>query len=849
MLRKNRYPSARNSDKAHHLLVSAMQTFATEPGVPETIAVETPEVLEPLRDAAVFLLDRRGRIASWNEGVGKILGWQRDDWIGQPLHLPFTPEDTSAGVPQLELRRAAATGRADDSRWMLRKSGERFYAYGVLTRLKNREGAVVGYLKALYDGTEQQRQHAEMSHALLMHAQLKAWAEYLEGALTATLESVDDGVLICEPHGLQRCNAAALRLLGADALEELQTRPGHWAQHVRLRRQRDGPPLAENQLPLRQLAQGHSDVQNLWLTHPDTGADRLLRCSAAPIVVGGRNDGGVVVLSDIDERQQLRQKGQALSAVQDLLQARDAELRALAESVRDYAIFTLDTAGRISSWHAGAEAMKGYTADEAIGTHFAFLFTPEDRAAGLPGKQLALAARHGEFKAEAQRLRKDGSSFDAAVVLTALRGPRSELLGFLKLTQDISQRRQTERERETMLAQAQAARREAERASQAKDEFLATISHELRTPLSAILGWAHVLERGLADTQTVQHGLAAISRNARIQSKLIEDLLDMSRIEAGQLRLDLQRIELSAVIAAAIDSCLPAALAKGIGMRTVFSHSAGVVRGDSARLQQVVSNLVGNAIKFTPAGGEVSISLSQRDGQAQISVTDNGQGIAPEFLPHLFDRFLQQDGSRTRRHGGLGLGLSIVRQLVQLHHGSVQATSDGQGQGATFTVTLPAVDQTDGTADGGGTADPAHGSAVAPPATADDMPRLDGVHVLLVDDEADMREVTSQLLEDAGAHVQLASSAEAALLAISDSVPDVIVSDIGMAGVDGYEFMRRLRALPADEGGSTPAMALTAYSQPEDRDRALAAGFQHHLGKPASPQSLLEMLAGMSLPR
>jgi len=826
-----------------------MQTFATEPGVPETIAVDAAEALESLRDAAVFLVDRCGRIASWNEGVARILGWERADWIGQPLHLPFTFDDISAGVPQLELRRAAATGRADDSRWMLRKSGERFYAHGVLTRLKTRQGTLVGYLKALYDGTEQQRQHAEMSHALLMNAQLKAWAEHLESALTATIEAVDDGVLICEPHGLRLCNAAALRLLGADALEELQTRPGHWAQHVRLRRQREGPPLPADQMPLRQLAQGHRDVQNLWLTQPDTGADLLLRCSAAPIVVGGRHDGGVVVLSDIDERQQLRQKGQALSVVQDLLQARDAELRALTESVRDYAIFTLDTAGRISSWHAGAEAMKGYSADEAIGTHFACLFTPEDRAAGQPSEEMALAARHGEFKGEGQRMRKDGSCFDAAVVLTALRGPRGELLGFLKLTQDISQRRQTERDRETMLAEAQAARFEAERSSQAKDEFLATISHELRTPLSAILGWAHVLERGLADAQTVQHGLAAISRNARIQGKLIEDLLDMSRIEAGQLRLDLQRVELSGVIAAAIDSCLPAALAKGIGMRTVFSHSAGVVRGDSARLQQVVSNLVGNAIKFTQAGGEVSTSLSQHDGQAQISVTDNGQGIAPEFLPHLFDRFLQQDGSRTRRHGGLGLGLSIVRQLVELHHGSVQATSDGQGQGATFTVTLPVLAKTDTTTDAGDDADRAHGSAAEPPAAAEAMPRLDGVRVLLVDDEADMREVTSQLLEDAGAQVQLASSAEMALRSISDNVPDVIVSDIGMAGVDGYEFMRRLRALPAAEGGSTPAMALTAYSQPEDRDRALAAGFQHHLGKPASPQSLLEMLAEMSPPR
>jgi len=819
-----------------------MQTFATQAGVPEAIALNTSAVLEPLRDAAVFVLDRLGRIATWNEGVGAILGWERDEWIGQPLQLAFTPEDIRAGMPEAELHRAAATGRSEDSRWMQRKSGERFYASSVLARLKDAQGIVVGYVKALRDGTWQQQQQAEVSRALLMHDEAVAWAGQLDRALTATIEAVDDGVLICEAQGLLRCNAAALRLLGMNALEDLQN-ADHWAQKFRLRRERNGVPLPLEQTPLRLIAQGRSDVQDLWVTQPETGVDVFLRCAAAPIVVGGRSDGGVVVISDLEERLQLRQKGQALSVVQNLLQERDAELRALSEGVRDYAIFTLDTAGCVSSWHAGAQLMKGYTADEAIGTHFSFLFTPEDRAAGLPDKELALAARDGEYKCEGQRLRQDGHRFDAAVVLTALRGPRGELLGFLKLTQDISQRRQIERGRETTLAQAQAARSEAERASQAKDDFLATISHELRTPLSAILGWAHVLERGVVDAATVRHGLEAIARNARIQSQLIEDLLDMSRIEAGHLRLDMQRIELAGVIATAIDSCLPAAANKCIGLRTVFSQAGGVTWGDAARLQQVVGNLVSNAIKFTPEGGEVNITLSQHDGQAQIAVADNGQGIAPDFLPHLFDRFQQQDGSRTRRHGGLGLGLSIVRQLVQLHHGSVQAHSAGNGQGATFTVTLPSLGGADDSA-----GDASKGAVTAPPASDAAVQRLDGVRVLLVDDEADMREVTAQLLKDAGAEVRLASNAESALQALADAVPDVILSDIGMPGVDGYEFMRRLRDLPDAQGGGTPAVAFTAYSRPEDRERAMAAGYQRHLVKPASVQSLLQVLAELSLP-
>ena len=825
------------------MLHLSMQSFATEPGVPEAIGVSAPEVLEPLPDAAVFMIDRSGRIATWNQGVGLILGWRREEWIGQPVRLAFTSEDVDAGVPEAELRRAAAIGLANDSRWMQRKSGERFYASGVLTRLQNAEGTVVGYLKALRDGTLQHHQQAEVSRALLMHDQAGARAQHLDSALTATIDALTDGVLIGDAHGLRRCNAGALQLLGANSFEDLQKGAEHWTQHFRLRRERNGSLLPVERLPLRVTAQGRSDVQDLWVTQPETGADRYLRCAAVPIVVGGRVDGGVLVLSDLEERLQWRQKGQALSVVQNLLQERDAELRALTEGVRDYAIFMLDTAGRISSWHTGAQMMKGYTAEEAIGTNFERLFTPEDRAAGLPSTVLGLAARNGEYKVEGQRVRRDGSRFDAAVVLTALRGPRGELLGFLKLTQDISQRRQTERECETMLAEAQAARTEAERVSQAKGDFLATISHELRTPLAAILGWAQVLERGLADAAKVRHGLAAISRNARIQCQLIEDLLDMSRIDAGQLRLDMQRIELDGVITSAIDSCLPAAALKGIGLRTVFSHGCCAVQADSARLQQVVSNLLNNAIKFTPAGGEVSISLSQRDGQAQIAVSDKGQGIAPEFLPHLFDRFRQQDGSRSRRHGGLGLGLSIVFQLVRLHRGHVQAYSAGDGQGATFTVSLPVMERA-----GASELDPMGDAVGSPAAPQAAVSRLDGVRVLFVDDEADIREVTSQLLQEAGAQVWLASTAEAALTAVAEALPDVIVSDIGMPGMDGYEFMRRLRLLPAAQGGCTPAVAFTAFSQPEDRDHALAAGYQRHLGKPATAQVLLQTLAELSIP-
>jgi len=805
-------------------------TSEREPDAIELYSARTPE---PPRHSAMFIIDHDGRVVSWNEGVRQILGWEREDWIGQSLQVAFTPEDVKNGVPQMELGLAAATGRSDDTRWMLRKDGSRFLAHGVLTRLQNAQGRTLGYLKALRDGSQQQQLDAELSRSLRLLDQARARAELQDAALEAVMEAVSDGVVISDRHSVQRCNAAALALLGAGSPGELQMGADRWATRFALRRERDGPPLAADETPMRVALAGRSDLQDLWATNAGSGVDVVLRCVALPMLVDGRVEGSVAVFSDLDEGLQLRQKRHDLSRVQNVLQERNAELRALLDGVRDYAIYALDTAGRISSWHPGAQAMMGFNAEEAIGTHFTRLFTEEDRISGRPNEEMALAARHGEYKGEGLRLRKNGSTFDAAVVLTALCGPRGEQLGFLKLTQDISGRLTQQREREAMLADAQAARAEAERASQAKGEFLAIVSHELRTPLSAMLGWAHVLQRGAVDANTLERGLAAISRNARIQGQLIEDLLDMSRIEAGQLRLDLQRIELGGVIAAAIDSARPASSLQRIDLRTVFSPGGCTVLGDAARLQQVVANLLNNAIKFTPQGGQVSVSLTKAGGNARLAVTDTGQGIEPDFIARMFDRFQQQDGSRTRRHGGLGLGLAIVRHLVQLHGGTVQAQSPGSEQGATFTVTLPLLGAGAGRA------------FDAPPAQADreTPPRLDGLRVLLVDDEPDMRAVTGQLLRDAGAELCLAASAEEGWAALQGFAADLIVSDIGMPGIDGYEFVRQLRARTAALGGQTPALAFTAYTRPEDRERALAAGFQDHLGKPATPTALVQALA------
>jgi PAS domain S-box-containing protein len=527
----------------------------------------------------------------------------------------------------------------------------------------------------------------------------------------------------------------------------------------------------------------------------------------------------------------------APNQVEQVLHERTATLQALLQGVRDYAIYTINPQGRISSWHRGAELLKGYTAEEAVGMPFAALFTPEDRASGQPEHELQVAGERGEYTGQGWRVRRDGSLVEVAVVLTALRGPRGELLGFLKLTQDITARRAEERAREDALRASQKARIEAERASQSKGEFLATLSHELRTPLSAILGWAQVLERGAFDAGTLKHGLDAISRNARLQVRLIEDLLDMTRIESGQLRLDLQRIELDAVVAAAVEAALPTATARGLTLRTAFCEDVACVMGDAARLQQLVANLLDNALKFTPRGGDIEVALLRVDGQAVLVVEDTGQGIEPDFLPRLFDRFQQQDGTTTRRHGGLGIGLAIVRQLALLHGGSVEAHSAGPAQGSRFTLRLPALPEA-------GRA--VQGTSVQVPAAA---PSLQGVDVLLVDDEPDVRAIAALVLQDAGARVTLAATAAEGLQRLKERRPSVLLSDIGMPERDGYDLIRDVRALPAEDGGRVPAAAFTAFAGREDRERALHAGYQLHLAKPVAADELVAAVAQLATVR
>jgi PAS domain S-box-containing protein len=504
-----------------------------------------------------------------------------------------------------------------------------------------------------------------------------------------------------------------------------------------------------------------------------------------------------------------------------------ALLSAIIDSTDD-AIISKDLCGVITSWNRGAERIFGYAAAEMIGHPITEIIPPERQS-----EETAILAqlRRGERvdHFETRRLRKDGQIVEVSLTISPIRNPAGDVVGASKIARDITlQRRATERLREVA--------EEAERQSRMKDEFLATLSHELRTPLQSILGWIQLLRGDDVRADELQQGLEVIDRNAQSQIRIIDDLLDMSRILSGKVRLDVQRVQLAPLIEAALETVKPAAEAKGIRLIAILDPLAKPVAGDPNRLQQIFWNLLSNAMKFTPRGGRVQVLLERVNSHVEVSVIDTGSGISPEFLPYVFERFRQADASTTRQHGGLGLGLAIVKHLVELHGGTARAKSGGLAEGATFTITFPV------TAVRGEPEEqfrhPDAASRAAPTVRAS----LSNISVLVVDDEEDTRFLLARTLSKAGADVQTAPSAEIALEMLKARVPDVLVSDVGMPTEDGYSLIRSVRKLPPDQGGDVPAIALTAYTRTEDRIRTISEGFQMHLAKPADSREFLAIV-------
>jgi PAS domain S-box-containing protein len=567
-----------------------------------------------------------------------------------------------------------------------------------------------------------------------------------------------------------------------------------------------------------------------------------------------RPDGRVVFLDESstawfdDAEGMVRVFGVAVDVTQRTVAEQNLErqerlLRTITDNA-DSALVLLDLEGTITRMNPAFTRITGYTETDAEGktahelVHHRY---PDGRP--FPIEECPIDRSYWNLKAasgiEETFVRKDGTLFPVVVSVAPL-DQDGRPAGAVVEFRDVTLQKQVEREREVLLERERAARAEAERANILKDEFLATLSHELRTPLNAILGWTQILQSTPADAATSTRALGSISRNARLQAQLVDDLLDMSRVSLGKLVVNVQPTKLATVVEQAIAAVTPAAAAKGIAIQShLLSLPDSRVAGDPDRLQQVFWNLLTNAVKFTPAGGTVRVRLESTSTHVSAIVEDTGQGIAADFLPFVFERFRQADGSTTRRHGGLGIGLSLVRQLVELHGGSVRAESAGLGEGARFTVMLPAARSV-----------LAREAAPAPPpareGSAPACGTLAGVRVVILDDEPDAREIAAMLLAECGADVECASDVGEALALVTRHRPNVVLADLGMPGRDGFDFVSALRALHPVDGGATPAVAVTALARPEDRERARTAGFDAHLPKPIDAAELVDIVARLS---
>ena len=645
--------------------------------------------------------------------------------------------------------------------------------------------------------------------------------------LAAIVESSDDAIISKDLSGvIQSWNAGAERMFGYSAAEaigrsiSLIIPPGREAE--------------EHQI-LARLRRGERVDHFETVRVARDGREVAISLTVSPIRdASGEVVGASKIARDITEK---KRAADALAEQREWLQT-------TLESIGD-AVIATDARGEIVFLNAVAEHLTGWRREDARGKQCTEVFhivnemtrRPADNPVqrvledgvviGLANHTLLIAA--------------DGTERPIDDSAAPIRHRDGRIAGTVLVFRDVTDRRQVENERytallerERLLESERAARADAERANRLKDEFVAIVSHELRTPLNAMMGWTEILANDESDADTRERAVDVLRRNTRLQAQLVSDLLDMSRMLSGKLRLDLRSVELSAVIQDAVQTVQSAADNKGLEIETDVEPGVGIALADPARLQQVLCNLLLNAVKFTPAGGRVSVTLRQIDAGAEITVSDNGVGIRPELLSSIFDRFRQADSSASRRFGGLGLGLAIVKQLVEMHGGTVRAASPGDGQGASFTVSLPVETAS------------ARPSAPQRPEPAGETPGRDvSLHdltVLVVEDDPDSRDLIERWLAAHGAQVASSPSAPRALEMLRAVRPDVLVCDIGLPDMDGYEFIQRIRALDPGQGGTIPAVAVTAFARPEDRTQALRAGYQAHIAKPVGQSDLIAIV-------
>ena len=887
-------------------------------------------LIAQVKDYAIFTTDPRGVITTWNEGCKNVLGYDRDEFIGQHIKMLFTSESLASGAADIEIESATEKDSASDDRWMMRKGGERFWASGITTATRDETGNLTGFIKVMRDLTERKR----------LEEQLRQSQTYLR----VLIDSLPQLVWTCRPNGecdylgpqwtsytgvpeSEQLGFGWLNQLHPDDREPTRAAWNHAVEGVgafdveyRIRgadgnyrwfktravplRSEEGEIikwfgtstdiedqkrvealLRENEERLRAergfeekivdsmpgifylfdlqgeflkwnknleeiTGHGHDEITRtspIEFVHEEDRAAverafeevfvhgeanveaRLLskHGSAIPFLLKGR-------LIEIEGRSYLIGSGVDVSERKRGEEAA-AYLAAIVASSDD-SIISADLSGAITSWNSGAEELYGYAADEIIGRPVATIFPPGRRD---EESRILERIKNGERIShyETVRRRKDGTDVEVSLTASPILSRGGRIIGVSKTARDITWRKRVEAERERLLAGERDARSEAEEANRLKDEFLATISHELRSPLNAILGWARLLREPKVQEEQLERALEIIERNAQSQARLIEDLLDVSRIVSGKLSVQMRPVTLNSTAQSVVADMRPDAEAKGIDLRLVEDDEIKLL-GDADRLQQVIWNLLSNAIKFTPEGGRIEVRLKRVGERAELHVRDTGRGISPEFLPYVFDRFRQATRTDARSRAGLGLGLTIVRYIVEAHDGSVTAESPGVGLGAAFICKLPLA----GAEQEVVPAIERQEAQLKVSATSS----LSGIKVLVVDDDEDAREMLRAALNSYGAEVITTPGASQALDALASENIDVLVSDINMPEIDGYELIRRVRAMKPEQGGRIPAVALTAYARAEDRLRALQSGYQTHVPKPVEPAELEVVVATLA---
>jgi PAS domain S-box-containing protein len=647
-------------------------------------------------------------------------------------------------------------------------------------------------------------------------------AEYLSNLLAhlqQVIEQLPSAVYVCEaPGGVIRLyNQRAAQFWGrAPKLGDTDER--FWGAFRLFRA--DGRALPHAETPMAEALHGGSaHDEEVIIERPD-GSRLPVRVNIAPL----RDPEGHII--------------GAINAFQDIADVKELESAARLAAIvssSDDAIISKTLAGIITSWNPGAERLLGWTAQEAVGRHIT-LIIPQDR---LPEEDRVIAQiRRGEpvDHFDTVRLTKDGRLIELSITVSPIRDHTGRIVGASKIARDITERQRLEAERARLLAGEQDARLRAETLNRAKDQLIATVSHELRTPLNSIFGWARMMQTTDMDETKRARAVNAIVQGAAAQARLVDDLLDFSRIATGRMRLDFDSVDLNAVIEAAVEAVRPAVAVKAITLVTALDHSVGTIMGAADRLQQVVWNLVMNAVKFTSSGGRVEVFTRREGGAVSIVVMDTGEGIASDLLPHVFEPFRQGDSSATRAHGGLGLGLALVRQLVELHGGWVRAESPGEGKGSTFTIVLPFASPRAAAEGQAGELSEAGGG--------ERRATLLGVRVLVVDDDVEHLELSAMMLRDSGADVRTAASAFRAYQLIKEWRPNVVLTDLAMPEEDGFMLLSALRT--AFTGHRVPIIAVTAFGTPESRARALNAGFDLYLTKPIDPVLLTGAVADIA---